>query len=74
MQALDQYKASCKKIVEDKAIALRNPAAFAKQLVVELENKKIESLKEPSKSLSLRRMGHFRTVRDEQLTGSVIAR
>jgi hypothetical protein len=61
-----------KKLDSDKGIAQREASVFAKTLVAEYQTKKYSELKEPSKSLALRRLGHYRSYKEEQMAGSVV--
>lgn len=56
------------------ALAMREASAFSKNLVSDYQDKKYGELKNPSKSLALRRLGHFRASKEEQMAGSLVAR
>lgn len=49
-----------RKFDQERERALREAAAFSKTLVGEYQEKKYQELKAPSKTLALRRLGHFR--------------
>lgn len=70
MAGLNKQK---EKNAREMALAMREASAFSKTLVSEYQDKKYGELKNPSKSLALRRLGHFRAHGGEQ-TGSLLAR
>lgn len=55
-------------------LKLKDAPAASLELVTEYQNAKYGELKNPSKSLALRRLGHFRRSKEEQLAGSLMNR
>jgi hypothetical protein len=51
--------------------ALREATAFSKNLVAAYHDRKYTESKNPSKSLALRKLGHFKISKDEQLEGGI---
>ena len=54
-----------RKFDQERERALREAPAFSKTLVAEHEERRYHDLKAPSKSLALRRLGHFRQNKEE---------
>jgi hypothetical protein len=61
-------------LVVQKERAMADAAVFSKALVVEYQDNRYAELREPSKSLSLRRLGHYRNYHSEEIAGSIINR
>jgi len=53
------------KVEQERARALRDAQAFSKNLVADHQERQYGEVKAPSKSLALRRLGHFRQTKEE---------
>lgn len=58
-------------LAKEKRVAMKDSHDFAKTLVQEYQDNRYANLRQPSKSLALRRLGHYRTYKDEQLLGGI---